>query len=334
MPSSEVINFIYRRPGRAFSIENVFDAVYREVGSSLAAKKTFMTRHRANALSILRNTETARSSQTAVNHITGDVHYVMLGLDQRNNNILTVHDLVSLEYLTGPKRAIARHLWYMLPMKRATHVTAISGKTARELVELMPEVQEKLTVIHDPVSPVFEHTPKPNLEPRPRLLHLGTKPNKNLARVTEALEGLEVELVVIGRLEEEDREKLSKASFCHQNLHGLTNEQIVEQYQKCDIVVFPSLYEGFGLPIVEANAVGRPVVTSKIEPMVEVAGGSALLVDPRSVEEIREAVEALVADQTRRAELVDKGLENAKRFSVGEIASKYMALYEKGARKN
>lgn len=334
MPSSAVINFIYRRTGRAFSIENVFDAVYREVSSSLRAKRTFMTRHRANALAILRNTETARRSQTAVNHITGDVHYVMMGLDQRNNNILTVHDLVSLEYLTGLKRSIARHLWFVLPMKRATHVTAISGKTARELVELMPEVQEKLHVIHDPVSPIFEHAPKPKLETRPRLLHLGTKPNKNLARVMDALEGLDVELVVIGRLNEEDRDRLSKASFEYQNLHGLTKEQIVEQYEKCDIVLFPSLYEGFGLPIVEANAVGRPVITSKLEPMVEVAGGSALLVDPRSVAEIREAVEALVADDERRAELVDMGLENAKRFGVGEIASKYMALYEKGARQS
>lgn len=325
-----MINFLYRRPGTAFSIENVFDAVYDAVAAVMPAKKTFMKHHRANAPSIVRNIEIARRSQTAVNHITGDIHYVMLGLDDRNTNILTVHDLVTLEYLCGWKRSIARHLWLTLPMKKARYVTAISTKTARELVDLLPEVESKLHVINDPVSSLFTYKPKPALDSKPRVLHLGTKPNKNLPRVIEAMEGLDALLVIIGQIGDEEHARLRRFNVDYLNYSGLTNEQVVEQYELCDIVMFPSLYEGFGLPIVEANAVGRPVITSSIEPMTEVAGDAALFVDPKDVREIRDAVEGLIRNTGLRGALVEKGQMNTKRFLPGIIANKYMALYSEG----
>lgn len=323
-----MINFLYRKPGRAFSIENVFDAVYDQVSSVMPAKKTFMKHHRANASSIIRNIKTAWDSQSAVNHITGDIHYVLLGLDDRNLNILTVHDLVSQEYLTGWKKIVSRQLWYTLPMRKARFVTTISTKTALDLVDLMPEVENKLHVIYDPVSKNFKYCPKPKLDAKPRVLHIGTKPNKNLHRVVEAIEGLNMLLVVIGKIDDDCRRRLRGSNLDYLNYSCLTNEEIVKQYELCDIVMFPSLYEGFGLPVVEANAVGRPVITSNIEPMKEVAGDAALFVNPLAVREIKGAIIALCRNPDLRAGLVEKGQKNSWRFVPEKIASDYKALYQ------
>lgn len=293
----------------------------------MPAKKTFMKYHRANSLSIVRNINDARRSQTAVNHVTGDIHYVILGLDDRNLNILTVHDLVILEYLGVWKRAIARQLWFAMPMKKARYVTTISKKTALELVDLLPEVESKLHVVHDPVSNLFEYRPKPALDPKPRILHIGTKPNKNLHRVIAAMEGMNALLVIIGILGDDDKAMLAVCNVDYLNYSGLTSEQVFEQYEKCDIVVFPSLYEGFGLPIVEANAVGRPVITSNLEPMKEVAGNAALFVNPIEVSEIRSAIVALIRNGEQREEMVEMGLKNRQRFLPNKIASDYIRLY-------
>ena len=216
-----MINFIYRRPGRAFSIENVFDVIYQEVYPLIPAKKTFMRHHRANLKSIFFNTQIARASQTEVNHITGDVHYVMLGLDDKNNNIITIHDLVYPEHLSDWKRAILKQLWYKIPLRKANYVTAISQKTATELIELIPEVESKLHIIHDPVSPIFEYRPKQALEPKPRVLHLGTKKNKNLARVILAMEKLNAELVIVGKLDEKSKALLAEKRIDNRNLSRL-----------------------------------------------------------------------------------------------------------------
>jgi glycosyltransferase involved in cell wall biosynthesis len=91
--------------------------------------------------------------------------------------------------------------------------------------------------------------------------------------------------------------------------------------------MFCSLFEGFGLPIIEAQAVGRPVITSRIPPMNDVAGDGALMVDPENVEQMRGAVERLVRDAGFRGSLIEKGYLNAERFRLGRIATQYAELY-------
>jgi glycosyltransferase involved in cell wall biosynthesis len=92
--------------------------------------------------------------------------------------------------------------------------------------------------------------------------------------------------------------------------------------------MFASTYEGFGLPIIEANAVGRPVVTSHLWSMPEVAGKSALLVDPYDVASIRDGVLSIIEDAHLRSVLIKNGLENIKRFRLSLIAEQYSALYQ------
>ena len=108
----------------------------------------------------------------------------------------------------------------------------------------------------------------------------------------------------------------------------LTDAEVVQKYRDCDMVAFVSTYEGFGMPIVEANASGRVVITSNIGSMREVAGDAACLVNPLDVQSIREGIVRIIGDSEMRERLIQKGLENAKRFTPEIIAAQYASLYK------
>ncbi len=131
----------------------------------------------------------------------------------------------------------------------------------------------------------------------------------------------------MGPLSDRQRALLADAAIDYENHVGLSREALVEQYRLCDMLLFPSTYEGFGLPIVEAQAVGRPVVTSRVWSMPEVAGGAAEMVDPFDVAGIRAGVERVIADEPYRRDLVERGFANAARFSAAAVAERYAALY-------
>src|ERR1039457_1051746 len=138
--------------------------------------------------------------------------------------------------------------------------------------------------------------------------------NKNICRVAEALQRIPCRLDIIGRLTERQREVLEFNRIQYTEQWDLSDQQVIEKYRQCDLVVFASIYEGFGMPIVEANATGRPVVTSNIGSMPEVAGTAACLVDPFDCASIREGILRVIEDADYRNNLVAQGYENAKRF--------------------
>ena len=109
----------------------------------------------------------------------------------------------------------------------------------------------------------------------------------------------------------------------------INNEQVVKEYENCDIVDFPSTFEGFGMPIIEGQKVGRIVLTSNISPMKDVAADGAVLVDPFSVDSIREGyLKILGMTEQERQEMIDKGQKNCKRFEAKKIAKKYLDIYK------
>ena len=114
----------------------------------------------------------------------------------------------------------------------------------------------------------------------------------------------------------------------------LSDQEILKEYINCDIVSFPTLYEGFGMPIIEGQAVGRVVLTSDLEPMKEMAGDAALLVDPYSIESIRNGIMKLIKNHHYRDDLIKRGLENIERFKLPAIVKQYMDLYTKLEREN
>ena len=114
----------------------------------------------------------------------------------------------------------------------------------------------------------------------------------------------------------------------------LTQAEIIQQYIECDVVVFVSLYEGFGVPIIEANAMERVIVTGNCSAMAEVAGDAACLVDPLNIESIRTGIQRVIADDNYRAQLIAAGRVNKKKFDEKVIADQYYLLYEEVYSKN
>ena len=136
-------------------------------------------------------------------------------------------------------------------------------------------------------------------------------------------------LVIIGKLSAAQDSLLREYQIKYENYPAASDEEILTYYYGADIVLFVSLYEGFGLPILEAQAVGRPIVTSSREPMRSVAGQGALLVDPEDVEAIREGVRVIAADVELQNKLLSNGLENVKQYAPKKVALKYASLYER-----
>jgi glycosyltransferase involved in cell wall biosynthesis len=268
----------------------------------------------------------ARFHQGDVNHITGDAHFLTYLLNRRRT-ILTILDCVMLERLHGFKRWLFWLLWFWLPEKRCASITVISEATRKQVLRHLRCDPDKVRVIYCNVSEEFKEAPLQFNVSRPRLLQVGTAVNKNLERVAAALQGLDCEIAIIGRLSVAQIVTLERHGVSYENFVDLSREAVVEQYQRCDMMIFASIYEGFGLPIVEANAVGRPVVTSNIWSMPEVAGGAACLVDPFDVASIRAGICRVIGDSVYREHLVKKGLENVKRFHIENIARQYAQLY-------
>jgi glycosyltransferase involved in cell wall biosynthesis len=270
-----------------------------------------------------------------VHHIVGDSHYLAFGLPPEKT-VLTIHDCGALNRLTGWKRALLKYFWFTGPMRRAAVVTTISEASKDELRKWVGTLADKVVVVPDCVFEEFAYDPKPFNEACPVVLQVGTKWNKNVERVMEAVRGTGCRLEIVGTMakdretkrqrdEETNRPKDQRPEV--KELGQLTDGELVAAYQRCDMVVFASLYEGFGLPILEAQAIGRPVITSNFGAMREAAGDGALLVDPYSVDEIRAAILRIKNEPALREELVRKGRENVERFRADAIALKYAQIY-------
>ena len=193
-------------------------------------------------------------------------------------------------------------------------VVAISAATAAELAELARIPVDRVRVI--PISIDDGYVPVPPDDPAgpPVVLAVGTTANKNVERLVDTVRGLEVQLHVVGQLSAAQRAQLEASGVSWRNDGALSAAQMRRAYAECDVVAYASIYEGFGMPIIEANAVGRPVVTSPRAPMDWVAGEAACLVDPEDVASIRGGLVRVLEDGDYRAELVARGYENRERF--------------------
>ena len=325
-PPLKVVHFQRRPPLGFFSVERLFEDVRAALPDDIAVEVRINRYLSQGVWQRVYDTLRAARHQGAVNHVTGDVHYLTYLLNRRRT-VLTILDCVTLERLTGLKRWVFWLFWYWLPEKRCAAITVISESTKRQLLRHLRCDPDKITVIHCPVSDEFTASAKPFDSHCPRILQVGTTENKNIPRVAEALQGLSCRLSIIGPLSEAQKTVLARYGIDYENHVGLSREALVDQYRQADLVMFASLYEGFGLPIVEANAVGRPVITSRLYSMPEVGVDAACYVDPYAVGEIRAAVERLMRDATYRQTLVERGYENVERFRPAAIARQYALLY-------
>ena len=268
----------------------------------------------------------ARLHQGQVNHVTGDINFAGLLLNPRRT-ILTSHDCSYLARTTGIKRWLLKLFWLDLPVRRSRFVTTVSQAAKLDLLSNTRCDPEKIVVIHNPIAADFVHRPKDLNLAQPRILQVGTAANKNIPRLLKALQGIECTLVILGSLNAELLRLLEEYQIRYENYTNLPLAEVVRQYELADLVTFASTIEGFGLPILEANAVGRPVVTSNVSSMPEVAGDAACLVDPQDPDSIRAGILRVLREKDYRDRLIRDGLENVRRFRPDAIAAEYLRLY-------
>jgi glycosyltransferase involved in cell wall biosynthesis len=217
-------------------------------------------------------------------------------------------------------------------MARARIVTVISHAMRAELIRWVGARAERVRVVHDCVGSEFRPSPKDFDQVEPLILQVGTATNKNLERVANALKSVRCRLEIIGDVDDHQRQVLNQAGVKYRALGIISDEDVLRAFHRCDMLVFASTYEGFGLPIVEAQAIGRPVVSSDFGAMAEIAGAGALLINPFDTESIRRAVLEVIQNEGLRARIMESGFSNVSRFRPHTIASAYVGIYEEAAR--
>jgi glycosyltransferase involved in cell wall biosynthesis len=307
------------------SIENVFQTISNSK-EDIQINSIILPLKSNNPFFIFLNLLWLLQYRKGIFHVTGHVHYAALFLPSQRT-MLTIHDLGFLYQYKGWKRSMMRWLFLDWPLRRIKCITTVSQKTKTEILKYCKFPSENIFVIPNPVQSTIRYQPKQFNVDKPIILFIGTKPNKNLDRTIESLNGLKVHLRIIGKLNTTHLNNLSINNIEYSNGICLSNEELANEYVNADMVLFPSIYEGFGLPIIESFEAGRPIITSNLEPMNIIAEDAAYLVDPYDTVTIRDSVIQVIEDEKLRIEKVTKGLEIAKKYSVDTIRTMYEQLW-------
>ena len=263
-------------------------------------------------------------------------------------SVLLVYDLVTFDRALQPNRNSALIERITLPhaTRRAAGFLAISQATADALIERFPAAAGRTAVALLGTTPALSRDLDPaeaaTLPPRGFVLSVGTlEPRKNLPRLVAAFQGLDEELrrahplVVVGAVGWQTGETLealrSLGDGCVMLGH-VSDAALAELYRRCAVFCYPSLGEGFGLPVLEAMAAGAAVLTSNTSSLPEVGGDAVAYADPYDVEGIRAQIADLLASPERRAELGERARERARQFSWERFAEGTLETLERAAR--
>lgn len=275
--------------------------------------------------------------------------------------VITVHDVLEHMYRARDRSSLRRSLHFHLTrrvLRGAGRILAVSNFTKKEIEKLFGIPGSQIEVVYNAIDERFLHGHATDADRQilaerylvtyPFLLYAGRiSPHKNLVRIIEAFSALRAELekenkfsdlklIIIG-------DELSKHPDLRRTVirSGVQNdvrfmgfvpiEMLRIFYDAAKIFVFPSLYEGFGLPPLEAMAHGTPVVTSNTSSLPEVVGHAAVLVNPENVFEIMRALHRLLLDQTVREKIKQRSYDQAKKFSWESSAQKVLNIYERVA---
>jgi glycosyltransferase involved in cell wall biosynthesis len=298
-----------------------------------------------------------------VRNIDADVVHVvdhgqghLVGNLNRRRAVVTCHDLILLALAAGriggaPLPLVALQLFRISleHVKLAAAVVADSTQTKRDLVSFVGVDPEKIIVIHPGLNQAFGRDPDAGRALRLRrglgdgllMLQIGRAFYKNIPGALRVLQrvrdgGLDVRLVRVGgALAGEDRALADRLGVTASvvELGNVPDEEIPALYNAIDLLLFPSLYEGFGWPPLEAMASGTPVVCSRAGSLDEVVGSAALTADPEDIDALSRHAAAALTDGTLRATLIERGLAHAARFSWDRTAEQMIAVYRDVAAK-
>lgn len=258
----------------------------------------------------------------------------------RARSLLTIHDLSFVRDPDSAAPGLRDYLNTVVPrsVQRATHIIAVSQATKADLIDFYHTPESKITVLYEGVDSIFKPTPNPairdkyNLGPTPYIFSISTiQPRKNYVRLIQALAALpDYNLVIAGGpgwlhepiYAEADKPGVKgRVKF----IGFVPDSDLPALYSEAAAFAYPSLYEGFGLPLLEAMACGTPTLTSTTSCLPEVAGDAAILVDPLSIEAIASGLQQTLA---QRDSLIPKGLQRAAQFRWSDVARQLLSLYQ------
>jgi glycosyltransferase involved in cell wall biosynthesis len=291
-----------------------------------------------------------RGIRTDVAHIVDHGQgYLVSGLDP-GRTVVTCHDVILLALAGGrigsaavPKIALQLFRISLELMRRAAMVVAVSQQTKRDLISFVGLDPARIRVISPGLNQPFRQDPRAGaalrrrlgLEAGPLILQIGRTFYKNIPGVLRVIHtlcagGLNVRLVRVGRpLAGEERALVERLGVTNHivELGNIPDEQMPALYNMVDLLLFPSLYEGFGWPPLEAMASGTPVVASRSGSLDEVVGTAALTADPEDIQTLAWHCAAVLTDQELRASLVKRGLEHAAQFTWESTAASMVSVY-------
>jgi len=255
--------------------------------------------------------------------------------------ITTIHDLIPLKlpHLTLDNKRFFRDL-IRSSLKDSQAIITVSENTKRELLSLFDYPEERIFVTYQPIAlkeiseekeSVLE---KYQLKKKKYILFVGAiEPKKNIKRLIEAYQKLKREepLVIIGKkawLWQEELKNIKASSSLIILLDYVSSEELQYLYRGASCFIFPSLYEGFGLPVLEAMSFGCPVITSNLSSLPEVCGDAALYIDPYNSQDIAEKLEQLLSDNALREGLVQAGKARSSMFSMEQYMQKISQVYQ------
>jgi len=255
--------------------------------------------------------------------------------------VITIHDIAFLTYKKSFSKFFYLYYSFLAPgnLKRADKIITISEASKKEIVRFFPEIEDKISVIALGIDEKYKVLK--DLKKKKQILYVGSiNERKNLVGAIEAFEKLPKELdytlVIVGNffdvfsLSNKMQEVLDRAKKNNKIVfkQGLDDEELITEYNALTLLLFPSFYEGFGLPPLEAMACGTPVITSNLSSMPEVCGDAALYVDPYDVEDIKNKIEMLIKNENLQKELIQKGLQRVKGFTWEKASQEHIKVIE------
>lgn len=272
--------------------------------------------------------------------------FVLPPIHKQTKSIVTIHDLSYIRVPETASPSLKKYLDVVVPrsIALATHVHAVSETTRQDIITLYNTPPEKVSVIFNAVESRFKPVDiskailtKYHIPDAPYIISVGTvQPRKNYSRLVKSLVQIrqkhDVHLVIAGGrgwLEDEFYATIQQTGMTdYVHVTGfVADEDLPALYSGAICMAYPSLYEGFGIPVLEAMACGTPVLTSTTSSLPEVAGDSAILVNPYDIDAIQDGLERLISDQDLRETLSQKGLSQAQKFTWEQSARQLKRLY-------
>ncbi len=270
---------------------------------------------------------------------------IPIGLKEAKiKSVVTIHDLIFLRYpeLYKPLDRWIYHRKAKYAIEHADRIIAISEQTKKDILQFYQVDEQKIEVIYQVCHPAFKQTISEDIQNRIRqennlperfILNVGSiEPRKNAFQIVKAIENTGIPLLILGKetpyadeikayIKEKGMEK--QVIF----LKGFTMEELAAIYRMASIFVYPSKFEGFGIPIIEALYAGTPVITNRSGVFPEAAGPDSMYIDPENIQEMREQIVGLWNNPEKRQEMSEKGKRYVQRFNDEKIAAQIMNCY-------